>query len=159
MAVMPITESEYHALGELRYLIRRFLQEGDMTAKQAGLEPQQYLLLLAIRGLPAGQDASISVLANRLSLRHHSTVELIDRMEAHGYVRRIRGREDRRQVLVSLQPRGARLLEKVVEQRIIELRTNGRELVAAIGALLEVRGATVTGKNGRRKRTTTERRK
>jgi DNA-binding MarR family transcriptional regulator len=150
-----ITEHEYRALGELRYLIRRFLQEGDVSAKQAGLEPQQYLLLLAIRGLPAGQHATISVLANRLSLRHHSTVELIDRMEAHGYVRRIRGREDRRQVLVSVQPRGARLLEKVVEQRIIELRTNGRELVAAIGALLEMRSAAVDGKNRRRRRTAT----
>jgi DNA-binding MarR family transcriptional regulator len=134
-----ITENEYRALGELRYLIRRFLQEGDVAAKQSGLEPQQYLLLLAIRGLPAGQEATISTLAERLSLRHHSTVELIDRMEAHGYIRRIRGREDRRQVLVSLLPRGAKLLERVVEQRIIELRANGRALVAAISALLELR--------------------
>jgi DNA-binding MarR family transcriptional regulator len=132
-----ITENEYRALGELRYRIRKFLQEGDVTAKQAGLEPQQYLLLLAIRGLPARQEATISVLANRLSLRHHSTVELLDRMEARGYVKRVRGREDRRQVLVSLQPRGEKLLEKVVEQRIIELRANGRALVAAISALLE----------------------
>jgi len=134
-----ITENEYRALGELRYRIRRFLQEGDVTAKQAGLEPQQYLLLLAIRGLPAQQEATISALADRLSLRHHSTVELLDRMEARGYVKRIRGREDRRQVLVSLQPRGEKLLEKVVEQRIIELRANGRALVAAISALLETR--------------------
>jgi DNA-binding MarR family transcriptional regulator len=148
-----ITEKEYRALGELRYRIRRFLQEGDVTAKQAGLEPQQYLLLLAIRGLPPGQEATISTLANRLLLRHHSTVELVDRMEAHGYVRRLRGREDRRQVLVSLQPRGARLLERVVEKRIIELRANGRELVAAIGALLETRSAASTAKNGRRRRT------
>jgi DNA-binding MarR family transcriptional regulator len=148
-----ITEKEYRALGELRYRIRRFLQEGDVTAKQAGLEPQQYLLLLAIRGLPPGQEATISTLANRLLLRHHSTVELVDRMEAHGYVRRVRGREDRRQVLVSLQPRGARLLERVVEKRIIELRANGRELVAAIGALLETRSAASTAKNGRRRRT------
>src|SRR5271169_2207972 len=135
-----ITESEYQALGELRYRIRRFLQEGDVTAKQAGLEPQHYLLLLAIRGLPDRQEATISALADRLSLRHHSTVELLDRMEARGYVKRIRGREDRRQVLVSLQPRGEKLLEKVVEQRIIELRANGRALVAAISALLESRG-------------------
>jgi len=148
-----ITENQYRALGELRYLIRKFLQEGDVTAKQAGLEPQQYLLLLAMRGLPAGEDATISTLANRLSLRHHSTVELIDRMEAHGYVRRVRGREDRRQVLVSLQPRGAKLLEKVVEQRIIELRATGRALVAAIGALLEPRGRLLTTKSGRRRRT------
>jgi len=132
-----ITDGEYRALAELRYRIRRFLQEGDTTALQAGLEPQQYLLLLAIRGLPEGREATIRPLAERLSLRHHSTVELIDRMEARGYVRRTRGREDRRQVLVSLQPRGEKLLEQVVEQRIIELRSNGRALVEAIDALLE----------------------
>jgi DNA-binding MarR family transcriptional regulator len=148
-----ITETEYRALGELRYLIRRFLQEGDVTAKQVGLEPQQYLLLLAVRGLPEGAEATISTLANRLSLRHHSTVELVDRMEAHGYVKRIRGREDRRQVLVSLQPRGAKLLERVVEQRIIELRTNGRNLVTAISSLLEPRGRSLATKNERRRKT------
>jgi DNA-binding MarR family transcriptional regulator len=146
-----ITEGEFAALAELRHRIRRFLQEGDAAARQAGLEPQQYLLLLAIRGLPAGQDASIRVLADRLSLRHHSTVELIDRMEARGYVKRMRGREDRRQVLISLQPRGEKLLEKVVEQRIIELRANGRELVQAIGALLEPRRRPSPNGGGRRK--------
>jgi DNA-binding MarR family transcriptional regulator len=147
-----ITEEEYRALGELRYLIRRFLQEGDTKAKQVGLEPQQYLLLLAVRGLPAGEDATISTLANRLSLRHHSTVELIDRMEAHGYVKRVRGREDRRQVLVSLQARGEKLLETVVEQRIIELRGTGRALVAAISSLLESRVRSSKRKTERRQR-------
>jgi DNA-binding MarR family transcriptional regulator len=147
-----ITETEYQALGELRYLIRRFLQEGDAKAKQAGLEPQQYLLLLAVRGLPAGEEATISTLANRLSLRHHSTVELIDRMESRGYVKRIRGREDRRQVLVSLQPKGERLLERVVEQRITELRANGRALVAAISSLLEPRRGVLAPNHGRRRR-------
>ena len=101
-----IREHEYRGLAELRHRLRRFLQEGDATARQAGLEPQQYLLLLAIRGLPEGQVATISTLAERLSLRHHSTVELIDRMEARGYVRRMRGREDRRVVLVVLQTKG-----------------------------------------------------
>jgi DNA-binding MarR family transcriptional regulator len=148
-----IRESEYTALAELRHLIRRFLQEGDSTAKQAGLEPQQYLLLLAIRGLPVDQEASIRALADRLSLRHHSTVELIDRMEARGYVKRMRGTQDRRQVLISLQPRGEKLLEKVVAQRIIELRANGRELVQAITALLEPRRRASMNGAGRRRRT------
>ncbi len=79
-------------------------------------------------------------------------MELIDRMEAHGYIRRIRGREDRRQVLVSLQPRGAKLLERVVEQRIIELRANGRALVAAISALLELRGGSSKKRRARPKK-------
>jgi len=147
-----ITESEYSALAELRYRIRRFVQEGDATAKQAGLEPQQYLLLLAIRGLPTGREASIRALADRLSLRHHSTVELIDRMEARGYVKRMRGREDRRQVLITLQPRGEKLLERVVEQRIIELRANGRALVQAISQLLQPRRRASMNGGGRRRR-------
>src|SRR5258708_3931112 len=113
-----ITDGEYHALSQLRYLIRRFLQEGDATARQAGLEPQQYLLLLAIRGLEPGQEASIRTLADRLALRHHSTVELIDRMEAHGFVRRTRGREDRRPGVGSRQPRGGEYLEKVGAHRV-----------------------------------------
>ena len=146
-----IKDQEYKALAELRYRIRRFLQEGDETAHDAGLEAQQYLLLLAIRGLPEGQEATIRTLAERLLLRHHSTVELVDRLEARGYVKRVRGREDRRQVLVLLQARGEKLLERVVGQRLIELRSHGRALVGAISSVLEARGRVSRGKNGRRK--------
>ena len=146
-----IKDQEYKALAELRYRIRRFLQEGDETAHDAGLEAQQYLLLLAIRGLPEGQEATIRTLAERLLLRHHSTVELVDRLETRGYVKRVRGREDRRQVLVLLQARGEKLLERVVGQRLIELRSHGRALVGAISSVLEARGRVSRGKNGRRK--------
>jgi DNA-binding MarR family transcriptional regulator len=132
-----ITTDEYRALAELRYRIRYFLREGDVVAQAAGLEPQQYLLLLTIRGLPAGDEATIRALADRLALKHHSVVELIDRLETHGYVRRTRGREDRRRVLVSLLPRGERILEQVARHRIGELRANGHALVRAIDQLLE----------------------
>ena len=87
--------------------------------------------------LASSLQFTIRTLADRLSLRHHSTVELIDRMESHAFVKRTPGREDRRQVIVQLLPRGEKLLEQVVEKRIIELRSNGRALVDAIGALLE----------------------
>jgi DNA-binding MarR family transcriptional regulator len=132
-----ITSAEYQALAELRYLIRKFVGEGDAVARAAGLEPQQYLLLLAIRGLPQGEDATIQALADRLALKHHSVVELIDRLELHGYVRRSRGRDDRRRVLVTLLPRGEKLLEQVARHRISELRSSGAALVKAISALLE----------------------
>jgi DNA-binding MarR family transcriptional regulator len=132
-----ITTSEYRALAELRYRIRHFLREGDAVAREAGLEPQQYLLLLMIRGLPEGEDATIRTLADRLSLKHHSAVELVDRLEANGYVHRSRGRDDRRRVLVSLLPRGERILEQVARQRIDELRSYGRDLATAIERLLE----------------------
>lgn len=132
-----ITTEEYRALSQLRYRIRLFLQEGDNIARSLGLEPQQYLLLLAIRGLPEAEEATIRTLAERLALKHHSVVELVDRLEAHGYVRRSRGRDDRRQVLVSLLPRGERILEQVARHRIGELRANGYELVQTINQLLE----------------------
>ena len=137
--IMPkeITTAEYRALAELRYRIRKFVREGDAVARAAGLEPQQYLLLLAIRGIPEGEEPTIRILADRLALKHQSTVELIDRLEAHGYVRRSRSRDDRRRVLVSLLPRGEKLLEEVAQQRIGELRSSGAALVNAISALLE----------------------
>ena len=135
--VTEITTDEYRALAELRYRIRHFLREGDAVAQAAGLEPQQYLLLLAIRGLPASAEATVQTLAERLVLKHHSTVELIDRLETRGYVRRSRGRDDRRRVMVSLLPRGERLLEQVARHRIGELRSNGHALVCAIDQLLE----------------------
>ncbi len=134
---LDITPAEYRALAELRYRIRHFLREGDAKARAVGLEPQQYLMLLAIRGLPEGSEATIQTLAERLALKHHSAVELVDRLETHGYVRRTRSRDDRRRVFVSLLPRGERLLEQVARNRISELRSTGEALVGAIEALLE----------------------
>src|ERR1700720_840962 len=132
-----ITPTEYRALAELRYRIRHFLREGDAKARAVGLEPQQYLMLLAIRGLPEGSEATIQTLAERLVLKHHSAVELIDRLETHGYVRRTRSRDDRRRIFVTLLPRGERLLEQVARHRIGELRSNGHALVRAIDQVLE----------------------
>lgn len=134
---MEITPAEYRALAELRYRIRHFLREGDAKAHAVGLEPQQYSILLAIRGLPEGNEATIQTLAERLAIKHHSAVELVDRLETHGYVRRTRSRDDRRRVFVSLLPRGDRLLEQVARNRISELRASGEALVSAIEALLE----------------------
>ena len=134
---LDITPAESRALAELRYRIRHFLREGDVKARAVGLEPQQYLMLLAIRGLPQGCEATIQALAERLALKHHSAVELIDRLETRGYVRRTRSRDDRRRVFVSLLPRGERLLELVARNRISELRSSGEILVGAIDALLE----------------------
>jgi DNA-binding MarR family transcriptional regulator len=74
-----------------------------------------------------------------MMLKHHSVVELVDRLAAHGFVRRIRSRDDRRKVLVSLLPRGVKLVEEVARQRISELRSSGAQLVSAIGALLKAK--------------------
>src|SRR6201984_1659321 len=131
-----ISTAEFRALAELRYKIRSFLKEGDAAARLAGLEPQQYLMLLAIRGLSPDTPPKIQTFAERLSLKHHSAVELVDRLEQRGLGGRTRRQEGPRPGVVSLLPRGEKLLERVVQQRIGELRASGRELVKAIDTLL-----------------------
>jgi DNA-binding MarR family transcriptional regulator len=93
-------------------------------------------MLLAVRGLPLGDVATIRTLSERVALKHHSAVQLVDRLEKHGYVRRSRGEADRRLVTVSLLPRGQRLLEEVVRHRVAELHAGGQRLVRAINRLL-----------------------
>jgi DNA-binding MarR family transcriptional regulator len=132
-----ISDTEYRALAELRYRIRHFIQEGDAAAQRANLEPRQYLMLLAIRGLPEGAVKTIRTLAERMALKHHSAVELIDRLESHGLVRRIRSHGDKREVRVSLLPRGAKLLDRVARERLSELKTSGAALADAITTLVE----------------------
>lgn len=133
---IKIATAEYRALAALRYRIRLFLSQGDAASRRLGLEPQQYSMLLAIRGLPEGSEATIQVLAERLILKHNSTVELIDRLEKCGYVCRSRSMDDRRYVLVKLLPRGQRLLEKVARQRLAELRAGGTALADALDTIL-----------------------
>jgi DNA-binding MarR family transcriptional regulator len=132
-----LTTEEYRGLAELRYRIRQLLSDGDAVTRAAGLEPQQYLMLLMIRGLPKGKEPTIRTLAERVALKHHSAVELIDRLEGHGYVRRDRDNNDRRRVMVSLLPRGEKILEEVARHRIGELRSNKHHLARAIDPLLE----------------------
>jgi DNA-binding MarR family transcriptional regulator len=93
-------------------------------------------MLLAVRGLPLGDVATIRTLSERVALKHHSAVQLVDRLERHGYVRRSRGEADRRLVTVSLLPRGQRLLEEVVRHRVAELHAGGQRLDKAINRLL-----------------------
>src|ERR1700722_8076433 len=134
-----ISDTDYRALAELRYRIRHFIQEGDAAAQRSNLEPQQYLMLLAIRGLPQGAVATISTLAERMALKHHSAVELIDRLESHGLVRRSRGQGDKREVRVSLLPRGSKLLDRVARERLGELKSSGAALANAITALVKLK--------------------
>jgi DNA-binding MarR family transcriptional regulator len=133
---MKITTVDYQALAELRYRIHHFLWEADAAAVQVGLEPQHYFLLLAVRGLPGGMNATIRTLAERLALKHNTTVELVDRMEKHGYVGRTPSRSDHRCVLVRLLPRGKKFLEQVAQRRITELRGGGAALANAIEKVL-----------------------
>jgi DNA-binding MarR family transcriptional regulator len=136
VSTSSMTVGEFRALAEFRYRIRIYLNGSEEAARNAGLEPQQYLLMLALRGLPAGREPSIRELAERLQLRHHSVVELVDRLERRQFLRRERSRSDRRQVILHLTPRGERILTRLAKQRISELRTAAPALVRALTAVI-----------------------
>lgn len=131
-----LTLSDYQALAEFRYQIRRFLHFSEQVVKQAGLERGQYQLMLAIKGMPAGVRPRISELADRMQIRHHSAVELVNRLEAGGYVQRARARDDRREVLLALTPKGEKVLGELALHHHDELRSSGPELVTALRRIM-----------------------
>ena len=131
-----MTVAEFRALAEFRYQIRIFLNGSEEAARKADLEPQQYMLMLALRGLPSGLEPSIRELAERMQLRHHTVVELVDRLEKRQLLRRERAKDDRRQVILHLTPRGERILTKLAKQRISELSTSAPALVRALTAVI-----------------------
>lgn len=130
---------DYRTLAELRYHIRRFLRAREVAARTAGVEPQHYLLLLQIKGLEDERPATVGVLAERLQLRHHTVVELVDRLAAKGMVARRRGPSDRRRVVVELRPAGHAVLSRLALYSVEELRTEGPALVTTLTRL--IRGA------------------
>ena len=131
-----MTMAEYQALGEFRYQIRRFLHFSEQMARGAGLEPQQHQLLLAVKSLPANPGVTVSMLAERLQIQHHSAVELINRAADRDLVARRRGEVDRRQVFVRLTDTGEAILHDLSRQTRDELRSTGPELIHALTTLV-----------------------
>ncbi len=124
--------ADYQALAEFRYQIRKFLHFSEEAVHAAGLERGQYQMMLAIKGLPEGVRPRIREVANRMHIQHHSAVELVNRLEAGGYVRRERAHDDRREVLLALTPKGERVLEELALHHHEELRSAAPSLVAAL---------------------------
>lgn len=124
--------ADYQALAEFRYQIRKFLHFSEQAVQSAGLERGQYQLMLAIKGMPDALRPRIRDVANRMHIQHHSAVELINRLEAGGYVHRERAEEDRREVLLALTPKGEKVLEELAVHHHAELRSAAPGLVAAL---------------------------
>src|SRR5258708_9989195 len=127
--------SDCQALAEFRFQIRKFLHFSEKAVQTAGLERGQYQLMLAIKGMPAGVRPRVRELATRMQIQHHSAVELINRLEAGGYVRRERAQDDKREVLLALTPKGERLLAELALHHHEELCTAAPGLVAALRRL------------------------
>jgi DNA-binding MarR family transcriptional regulator len=131
-----VSAAAYRQLGEFRYRVRQFLHFSEEAARSHGIEPQQHQLLLAIKGLPEGTRPTVTALSQRLCLRHHSTVELIDRLVEQRAVARRQSDLDRREVLIELTPHGEELLHRLSILHQQELRASGPALSEALSAIL-----------------------
>jgi DNA-binding MarR family transcriptional regulator len=128
-----MSEAEYEALAAFRYSLRQFLRFSEEAARRAGITPQQYLALIAVRGLPG--RVTVSELAERLQIRHHSAVGLIDRMVQQGLMVRQPDEADRRQVFVSLTPRGVDLLAPLAAAHRDQLQRLSSDMRAVLDRL------------------------
>jgi DNA-binding MarR family transcriptional regulator len=128
----PLLDAEYVALAEFRYQVRRFLRHMEDEVRTTGVNPQQYQTVLAIKGLPRDQVPTISCLADRMQLNHNSMVELVDRCEQNGLLRRVRSGSDRRQVTLAISAEGDALLKRLGAAARQELRNIGPMLVDSV---------------------------
>jgi DNA-binding MarR family transcriptional regulator len=118
----PLTKQDFEALARFRFAIRSYLRFSEETVRRSGITPQQYQLMLALKGFPGRDWAVVRELADRLQLRHHSVVELITRAQAQGLVHRTADPDDRRAVRVALTERGEHLLGRLSALHRDELR-------------------------------------
>lgn len=118
-----MNKADFEHLAEFRYQLRRFLRFSETAVQAEGLTPQQYQLLLQIKGFPGRDWATIGELAERLQAKHHGTVALVSRCESAGLVVRQPDPDDKRQVRVHLTDAGEQGLMRLARLHHDELQS------------------------------------
>ena len=129
------------ALAEFRHQLRSFLQFSEQAATGHGIRPRQHQLLLQVAGIQPGHLATINYLAEQLGLRQNSVVELADRSQAQGLVRRTEDSQDRRRVVLTVTAKGMRLLDALAESHARELDELAPRLIRALDRIKTTRAA------------------
>lgn len=123
-----LSREQYRTLADFRYLLRHFLEFSQVAAREEGLTPAHHQALLAIKGFPGDEAPTMGDLAERLCIRHHSTVELVDRLEQAGLLRRRHDPGDRRRVQLALTRAAERHMAELSAIHLEELRRLGPAL-------------------------------
>lgn len=132
-----VTRAEYELLADFRFQLRQFMRFSEEAAQTVGLTPQQHQALLAIKGFPGREQVTIGELADRLQIKHHSAVGLVNRLVAQGHVARHHAESDRRVVYVGLTEAGADVLEQLTAAHRDELHRIGQTLHDLIGQVTQ----------------------
>jgi DNA-binding MarR family transcriptional regulator len=133
-----LSKSQYEMLAAFRYALRQFLHFSEEAAHAAGITPQQHQALLAVKGFPGRDCVTVGELAERLQLRHHSAVGLVDRLVAERLMARSPSARDRRQVYVQLSLRGENVLGRLSSAHNEQLKRIAPGLILRLKQLAEV---------------------
>ena len=132
-----ISKADYERLAAFRATLRRFLRFSEEAAGTVGLTAQQHQALLSVQGMPGRDHATMGELAERLQIKPHSAVELVDRLEAAGLMRREPSPDDGRLVRLRVTAKGLDVLAGLAATHRTELRRLGPELHATLAGILE----------------------
>lgn len=126
--ISVFSKKEYETLANFRYALRHFVRFSQHAVETTGITLQQHQAMLFIVGFPDRERITIGELAERLQVRHHSAVGLVNRLEEQGLVERKQGEEDKRRVLIGLTKKGKEVLESLASMHREELRHLGPDL-------------------------------
>lgn len=132
-ASQPVpTAAEAARVAEFRVALRRFQHQTDVVARECGITPAWYLLLLQIKGAPdLSEQTTVTALADRLRLAQSSVTELVSRAEQAGLLERKPSSTDARVVHLQLSARG----QKIFARAFRSLGSEREALRAAIAHL------------------------
>jgi len=131
-----VTSSEQLSpLAEFRFRLRKFLSFSEAVCERAGIQTQQYQLMQVIAAAGDKEQTSISYLADRMVLRHNSTVELVDRAEKANLVARHSDAKDLRRSIVRMTPHGEAIFHTLVQEHIAEVKRSADDLISSLSAV------------------------
>lgn len=120
------TFDDIREAAELRASLRKFLRSSERVAREEGLTPSRYLLLLMIQSADQGRS-TVTELADRMQLTQSTVTELVTRAESAGLVTRSQSADDARVFWLELTDDGRTRLARAVarngaeKRRLIEL--------------------------------------
>ncbi|WP_064092541.1 MarR family winged helix-turn-helix transcriptional regulator [Rossellomorea aquimaris] len=99
---------------DLRYISSIIKQKGREILSQYTITPPQFI---ALQWLFEYGDMTIGDLSNKMYLACSTTTDLVDRMEKHQLVERVKDENDRRVVRIHMLKEGERIIEEVINKR------------------------------------------
>lgn len=127
-----VSAEDVSRVADFRAALRAFMRTSERNARNSGLTPQRYLLLLMIKGAPdAREQSTVTELAERLQLAQSTVTELVRRAEEVGLVERAQSTDDGRVAYLKLTSEGERRLARAFTSNEQERR----DLRAAIATL------------------------